>query len=127
MNKWLFIAAGGSVGSLLRYLVSGWAQAWGNQIFPYGTLIVNLAGCLLMGFCASTLLGVYAIREEYRAGIMIGVLGGFTTFSAFGWETFSMINEREFFNAGLNIAGNNILGLGAVWLGYRLGLAAFGV
>ena len=113
MTRILIIVAGGATGAVLRYAVGGLLQRIGNGSFPIGTLGVNLAGCLLIGLCAGLFAGPYLIREEYRLFVMVGVLGAFTTFSTFGFETFSLFNEREYGMARLNVAQSNILGLTA--------------
>jgi CrcB protein len=127
MTKLLLIAAGGGVGAVLRFLVAGWVQR-GVTGFPIGTLTVNVVGCLLIGF-----LGALAtssgerLPPELRFALMIGVLGGFTTFSTFGLETIELAREHEFAKAALYIALSNVIGLAAVWLGYRMSIAIYGV
>jgi CrcB protein len=127
MAKWLLIAAGGAFGSISRYAVQGWVQRAAGSGFPLGTLTVNLVGCLLIGFLTATFSGPKLIREEYRIGIIVGILGGFTTFSTFGFETFSLTNDRQFALAALNIVLSCGLGLLAVWAGYRAAELVFGV
>jgi CrcB protein len=127
MVKILFIAGGGAIGSVLRYAVQGWVQRASGEIFPYGTLVANVLGCLIIGILAGALAGPLLIREEYRMGLMVGVLGGFTTFSAFGLETFNLANDRQFGLAAANVVVSCILGLAAVWIGYRLAERWFGV
>jgi len=127
MLKWIFIAAGGALGSVLRYALQGWVQRATNSTFPAGTLVVNVLGCVAIGFLTATFTGPKLIREEYRLGLLVGILGGFTTFSTFGWETFSLANEREFAFAALNILLSCGLGLLAVWAGYRASEFCFGV
>jgi CrcB protein len=95
MNKWLLIAAGGALGSLLRYALQGWAQRLAGGNFPAGTLAVNLIGCLLIGVLSGAFSGPLLIREEYGIGLTVGVLGGFTTFSTFGLETFILANAGQ--------------------------------
>lgn len=127
MTKLVLIAAGGGVGAVFRYLISGWVQR-GVTGFPVGTLTVNVFGCLLIGF-----LGALAtssggrLTPELRFALMIGVLGGFTTFSTFGLETIELAEEHEFVKAALYIALSNVIGLAAVWLGYRMSIAIYGV
>lgn len=127
-DVWRFslIFIGGGCGCLLRYVVAGWAQRLGNGSFPSGTLAVNLIGCLLIGFLASLLTGPYLIREQYRLAILVGLLGGFTTFSTYSWETVSLTNDREFIQAVLNVLVSNGAGLIAAWLGSRVALAMYG-
>jgi CrcB protein len=127
MTKWLLIAAGGAFGSVARYALQGWVQRAVNSGFPLGTLVVNLIGCALIGFLTATFTGPKLIREEYRIGIIVGLLGGFTTFSAFGWETFSLTNDRQFAFAALNVALSCGFGLLAVWAGYRAAEFLYGV
>lgn len=124
--KWLLIFLGSGVGGLARYTLSGWVQRHGNGTFPLGTLAVNLVGCLLIGFLTAAFAGRWLVREEYRAAMLIGVLGGFTTFSTFGWETFAFFNEGQSGRALLNIGTNVLLGLAAVWAGYRVAEAWLG-
>ena len=125
--KWLFIAGGGAVGSVLRYAVQGAAQRLTDSGFPAGTLAVNVIGCLTIGFLAAMFSGPMLVREEYRVGLTVGVLGGFTTFSAFGLETFLLANDGEFRLALANIMASCMLGMAAVWLGYRAAQFWFGV
>jgi CrcB protein len=119
MHKLLLIFLGSGFGGLLRYAISGWAQRLANGAFPLGTLAVNLSGCLAIGFLSAALSGRILIHEEYRIGLMIGILGGFTTFSAFGLETFALVNDGQHARAALNVFLSIGVGLAAVWLGYR--------
>lgn len=123
--KLVLVFVGSGIGGLLRYLLGGWVQKLHGPTFPMGTLVVNLVGCLLIGFCGAALGGRWLVREEYRVGLIAGVLGGFTTFSAFGWETFGFLNDGQFARAAANVALSVVLGLVAVWAGYRL--AQFGL
>jgi CrcB protein len=127
MTKLLFIAIGGGIGAVLRYSVGGWAQRLTQGSFPVGTLAVNLSGCLAIGFLGALFAGPWLVREEYRFGILVGLLGGFTTFSTFGWETLSLSNEGQFGMALGNILLSNALGLFAVWLGYRVAERIYGL
>lgn len=127
MTKLLLIAVGGGVGSLLRYLVAGWAQKLAGGTFPFGTLLVNISGCLLIGFLTAALTGRSLMSEEYRIGILVGVLGGYTTFSTFGHETFALLNDGQFVAAVVNIVVSVVLSVAAVWIGYRLAETWLGV
>jgi CrcB protein len=127
MTKYLLIAAGGAAGSMFRYALQGWAQRLVNGGFPLGTLAVNLLGCLVLGFLAPAFTGPILIREEYRVGLTIGVLGGFTTFSTFGLETFNLTNEGQFRLALANVLLSVGLGYAAVWAGYRFSQWWFGI
>ena len=91
-----------------------------NGSFPLGTWFVNVTGCLAIGFLSAAFSGRILIREEYRIGLIVGILGGFTTFSAFGMETFALLNDGQHARAALNVFLSVGAGLAAVWLGYRL-------
>ena len=121
MNKALLVGVGGFVGSILRYWVSGWVQqVTASAGFPFGTLAVNLLGCLVIGFLSqlADVRGVFT--PETRALVFVGVLGGFTTFSTFSNETFNLFRDIEVFSALTNLTLQVVLGLGAVWLGRTL-------
>ena len=123
MTKLLLIGLGGALGSIARYLLGGWIQ---RGTIPIETLVINVTGCLAIGFLATLFTGPSALREEYRVAILVGVLGGYTTFSTFGFDTFKLINEHQYWYAALNVLLSNVLGLGAVWLGARLAEHWFG-
>jgi CrcB protein len=123
--KILLIAAGGAFGSVLRYVLGGWIQ--GDARFPYGTLAVNVSGCLAIGFLVTLFTGPVLIREEYRSAVLIGILGGYTTFSSFGWDALGLATGGQLPLALLYVLLTNGLGLPAVWLGNRLAVAWFGV
>ena len=120
LTKILLIAAGGGVGSVLRYAIAGWSQKWAGGSFPLGTLIVNVIGCFLIGCLSAAFDRPTIIREEYRIAILVGVLGGFTTFSTFALETLKLTNDRQFVAAASNIFASVGVALVAVWFGYRL-------
>lgn len=111
------IAAGGALGSVLRYGLSLWVQALAGRGFPFGTLAVNVLGCLAMGFLFVLLDERTGASAVWRAGLLIGVLGGFTTFSAFSIETFNLIEQGALAKAAGNMAANLALCVGAIWLG----------
>lgn len=127
LNKFTLVMAGGALGSLLRYLVQGWGQALTKGTFPIGTLAVNVVGCFAIGVLNMVFAERIPIRMEYRVGLTVGILGGFTTFSSFGWETFSMANEGQGLRAMMNMLLSVTLGFMAVWLGYRLAERWIGV
>lgn len=127
MFRLLLIAAGGAVGAVLRYGVGGVVHRAGGGSFPVGTLTVNLIGCIVIGLLGGLFAGPHVIREEYRLFVMVGLLGAFTTFSTYGLETFGLINERQYALAALNVTLSNVIGLAAVWIGYRLSQSWFGV
>ena len=114
--RFLLVLGGGAIGSLLRYGVSGaFSKAGAN--FPLGTLLVNLSGSFLIGlFWGISEKAVF--HPNWKAFIFTGVLGGFTTLSAYSLENFHLLRSGENFSAVLNIALSNILGIGLVFLGF---------
>jgi CrcB protein len=127
MTQLLLIAAGGALGAVARFLVAGWGQRLIDGPFPLGTLLVNLVGCVLIGFLATALSGPILLREELRLALLVGLLGGFTTFSSFGYETLALLQDGQVRAAALNVVLNNGLGLLAVWGGVRIALRWPGV
>ena len=117
MNQVLAIAAGGAVGSVLRFWLSMWVHSFAGRGFPYGTLTVNVLGCLAMGFLFVLFIDRLSDNVVLRAGILIGVLGGFTTFSSFSIETFSLIEQGAWFKAIANMTLSLLLCVGATWIG----------
>jgi CrcB protein len=114
----LLVGVGGFVGGVLRYGLSTWVhRTLDNPWFPYGTLAVNGLGCLVIGFLAGLAESRAAFTPEARLFIFIGILGGFTTFSSFALETFSLARDTQSFAALANIGLQLFLGLLAVWLG----------
>ena len=114
----VFVALGGALGSVLRYLLGAWTQTVSKSIdFPYGTLIVNLIGCFVIGFLAQLAEAHGVFNPESRAFVFVGILGGFTTFSSFANDSVNLMREGEFLNALANVGANVILGLILVWLG----------
>ena len=121
MRQVLAIAAGGAVGSLMRFWMSNWVHSFADRSFPYGTLVVNVLGCLLMGFLFVLFIDRLSDNPVLRAGILIGVLGGFTTFSSFSIETFNLIEQGAWAKAAANMSGSLVLCVGATWIGALLG------
>jgi CrcB protein len=121
MNQVLAIAAGGAVGSVLRFWMSTWVHSFAGRSFPYGTLTVNVLGCLAMGFLFVLFVDRLSDNAVLRAGILIGVLGGFTTFSSFSIETLNLIEQGAWLKAVANMTGSLLLCVGATWVGVILG------
>lgn len=118
MTKLLVVGAGGFLGSILRYLLSGYVQQWSKSIdFPYGTLAVNVIGCLIIGLLSQLAESRGVFTVETRLLVFVGILGGFTTFSTFGNETINLFRDGQNPLGFANLAANLVLGLGAVWLG----------
>ena len=117
MGKLFLAGIGGFIGSVLRYSVSGFVQDLSRSIdFPFGTLAVNLIGCFAIGFLSQLAETRGSFTAETRTLIFIGVLGGFTTFSAFSNETINLWREGESLLTTINVAAHLVLCLGAVWL-----------
>jgi CrcB protein len=127
MYKLVLIFLGSGAGGVCRYKVDGWVQRLVGAAFPVGTLLINVTGCFLIGFLTAAFAGRVLVREEHRVGLLVGVLGGFTTFSTFGLETFTFLNDRQYARAGLNVALSVLVGLAAVAFGYRLAQKWLGV
>jgi CrcB protein len=115
------VGAGGALGAIARYGVGGLVHRNAALAdFPFGTLAVNLLGCLLIGLGSGLADARQAFAPEARVFLFVGVLGGFTTFSSFGYETIALLRDHEFLRAGLNAGLNVFAGLALVWLGYAL-------
>lgn len=118
MTNILLVGLGGFIGSVLRYLASGYVQQSSRSIdFPFGTLAVNVIGCFVIGFLAQLAEERGVFTSESRSFILVGILGGFTTFSSFGNETLNLARDSQMLNALANVGANVVLGLLAVWLG----------
>jgi CrcB protein len=118
MTKMLLVGVGGFIGSVLRYLMSGYVQTITKSFeFPYGTIAVNIFGCFVIGMLAQLAEERGAFSSETRGFLFIGILGGFTTFSTFGSETLNLLRDGEQLFAAVNVAAHIVLGLGAVWAG----------
>lgn len=103
MSRFLFICLGGAVGTGARYLVTGWAMSWLGASFPYGTLVVNILGSFLIGIIMPVGLSTDILSAEARIFLTTGVLGGFTTYSSFNYETIGYFQEGDFFRAIFNL------------------------
>lgn len=114
------IALGGGVGALLRHGLGGAVQRAAGAGFPWGTLVVNLLGCLAIGALAGLDGRGVTLPHGVRLALMVGLLGGFTTFSSLGLEAFRLLQVGEFSRALLYVGVSNTAGLAAVALGYRL-------
>lgn len=121
MTKVLLVGSGGFIGSSLRYLVGGLVHRFARDAtFPWGTAVVNVVGCLLIGLLAGLAEDRGVLGPDGRAFLLIGLLGGFTTFSSFGFETLQLLRDGQSVTATANVAGQLLLGLGAVWAGFAL-------
>lgn len=121
MIKILIVGIGGFIGSVFRYLLGGWvSRLLNNPEFPYGTFAVNILGCLIIGFLGGVVNLRQVITPETRLFLFVGILGGFTTFSSFGYETFLLLSNGKTLTASINIVSQVIIGLATVWIGYKL-------
>jgi CrcB protein len=126
MNQIFAVALGGSFGAVVRFLVSSGIYQWLGRGFPYGTLVVNVIGSFLLGLLTETLiLQRITISFEYRAAILIGFIGAFTTFSTFSLETFYLIEQGNLTKAALNIFASVTACVFAVWIGLLCGRGLF--
>jgi CrcB protein len=117
---YLWIALGGALGSMARFGCSSLIANWFGQTFPLGTLVINVLGSFVIGFFA-TLTGPdgrVLVSGDIRQFVMVGICGGYTTFSSFSLQTLTLAQDGEFFRAGLNVTASVMLCLLSVWLGY---------
>lgn len=121
MKMILFIACGGALGAVMRYGASLGVYSLLGRGFPYGTMFVNVSGSLLMGLLSIVMLERFNIGPEWRAAILVGLLGSFTTFSTFSIETLNLMEQGDMARAFANIALSVIVCLAAVWIGISLG------
>lgn len=121
MHQLVAIAIGGAVGAVLRFLVSTSVHRVVGKDFPYGTLTVNVLGSLLMGFLFIMLVERQISSIELRSGILFGVLGAFTTFSSFSFETLALVESGELAKALINIFMSVTCCLLATWIGLGVG------
>jgi CrcB protein len=120
MSEWartLVVGAGGFVGATLRYTLGGLVSRAASPDFPWATLVVNVSGCFVIGLLAMLSEERGPVSPSTRLFLMVGVLGGYTTFSTFGYETLSLMREGSHALAAANAVGQLLLGLAAVWAG----------
>jgi fluoride exporter len=120
MTRLFLIGLAGFVGTVSRYWLSGVVARRYGETFPLGTLIVNLSGCFLVGLLFYVLQERFVVNPTVRTVVLIGFLGGFTTFSSLGLQTFTLLQDGEFGLAVLNVTASNFIGLLLVWFGYTL-------
>jgi CrcB protein len=117
LQKYLLIAIGGALGSIARYWVGSTIAGRMGTRFPYGTFVINLTACLIIGFSLTYLGKRAGLSPAWRFLIPVGFIGAYSTFSTYEWETLSTLRAGAFAMAGLYAVGSLILGLVAVWLG----------
>jgi CrcB protein len=118
--KLFLIALFGAIGTLARYGLQGVVQVRMGGGFPYGTLLINLTGCLLLGFIGQLTLNRMLISSDLRIAIAVGFFGGYTTFSSFGWETAKMLEDGEWMRATTYVSFSVVAGLLLSVVGIRL-------
>ena len=122
MNRnYLFVFVGGGLGASFRYWLSGVIPEYFGSQFPYAILTVNIIGCFLIGFLMAAMEERFAVTPDLRIFLTIGILGGFTTFSTFSFETVAMLRDGELLKAGLYIGLSIFLCLGGTHFGWLLG------
>ena len=125
MNMLLAVAAGGALGAVGRYLVMSQVGHWFGHGFPYGTLVVNILGSLIMGLLVEAWALVWSPSQELRALLAVGVLGAFTTFSTFSLDTVVLYQRDAYLSAGLYIVASVVLSVAGLIAGLHLGRTLF--
>ncbi len=122
MKEALFVGLGGALGSILRFWISGLVAQNSGETFPLGTLVVNVSGSFLIGLFAALAdpNGRWLVSPTARLFVMVGICGGYTTFSSFSLQTLALLQGGEWLRAGVNVVGSIFFCLLAVWLGYFL-------
>ena len=123
MKSLLAVALGGALGSALRWWLSGLVQHWSGSAFPWGTFAVNALGSLAIGFIAALAFERALVPPVARLFVIVGVLGGFTTFSAYSYETVSLLRDGQWLAAAGYAGGSVVAGLAGALAGLALGLA----
>src|SRR3981189_91829 len=118
--KIFLIALFGAIGTLARYGLQGVVQIRMGGTFPYGTLLINLSGCFLLGLIGQFTMNRMVISPDWRVAIAVGFFGGYTTFSSFGWETAKMLEDGEWLRASTYVAASLVAGLFLSAAGIRL-------
>ena len=114
----LLIGVGGALGSMARYLLSTLVYRLVPSLFPFGTFAVNVVGCVLFGIIVGLAEQRFVLRPEARVFLLIGVLGGFTTFSTFAFESFELLRDGQFMSAAINVVGQIVAGVVGLWAGF---------
>jgi len=118
MERYLLVMLGGAIGAALRYGLGAWVQGLWGPGFPWSTFLINITGSFLIGLVLRLSLEG-AMSPEWRLFLAVGLLGGYTTFSTFSWETLTLVQQGEWLKAFLYVAGSVVLGFTLVLLAYR--------
>jgi CrcB protein len=117
----MLVFLGGGLGAATRYWLSGWVHERLGSAFPYGTLTVNILGCFVIGLVMGSMEERFLSHPSLRVFLTIGILGGFTTFSSFSYETIAMIRDGEFAYASLNVLASVLCCISGTWIGLIAG------
>ena len=123
MQKYFFIALGGSLGSLARYWVGSTVAGRMGTRFPFGTFVINITACIIIGFSLAFLAKRTELNPAWRFLVPVGFIGAYSTFSTFEWETYSNLQAGAFLIAGLYVVSSLLLGLVGVWFGVLIARA----
>lgn len=123
MLTYLFVALGGALGSVARYAIGGSIARAAQEVFPWGTLVVNITGCFLIGLFATMTGpgGRISVTPDFRVFFLVGICGGYTTFSSFSLQTLTLARDGDILRAGGNVVASVLFCLIGVWLGAILG------
>ena len=120
MDRYMVVLAGAGLGGLARYALSTWIMAKSGVRFPLGTFVINISGSFLVGLLMTLLIERWQLHANWRLFLVVGVLGGYTTFLSFEYETLQTVRDGERWMGLLYVAGSVLLGYVAVWLGAAL-------
>lgn len=120
MKETLLVFIGGGAGSVLRYLAQAWAGKWWQNLFPLGTFLVNVSGCLLIGILLGVISKQNTDTTEWKLLLVTGICGGYTTFSTFSNEGLALFKQEQYFYFFMYVAGSVVLGLLATFAGWAL-------
>ena len=121
MSKSLLVFIGGGIGAVFRYFLAGWIYKVVGSDFPYGTLVVNVLGCFVIGLFLTMAEDRFLVSPSVRTFVAVGIIGGFTTFSTFNFETLELLRDGAISLAMLNVGASVGIGLSATWAGAIIG------
>jgi CrcB protein len=119
--QFVWIGVAGSLGAVSRYWLDGVVSRWATGAFPWGTFVVNISGCFVIGFLSVVLTGKFLAQPALRTAVLVGFVGAYTTFSTFAYQSFQLARAGAVALAFANLAGSVLAGLVAVWLGTTIG------
>jgi fluoride exporter len=119
--QFVWIGVAGSLGAVSRYWLDGVVSRWATGAFPWGTFVVNISGCFVIGFLSAVLTGKFLAQPALRTAVLVGFVGAYTTFSTFAYQSFQLARGGAVALAFANLAGSVLAGLVAVWLGTTIG------